>query len=56
MNFMRYCKNSGMLSIGVIAPESNIITSITGTDSRPNWPIVAAMVPRRMPSAATVNT
>jgi hypothetical protein len=45
-----------MLSIGVVEPESSIITSNTGIDSRPNCPIVEAMVPRTMLSAATVNT
>ena len=53
---MRYCSQTGMLSIGVVPPESSIMTNSTGIASRPNCPIVAATVPRRMPSAATVNT
>ena len=56
MIFMRYCNHTGMLSSGVVLPESSIITNKTGIDSRPNWPMVDATVPRAMPSAATVNT
>ena len=54
ITFMTYCIQTGMLSMGVVLPESSIITSNTGIDSRPNWAIVAATVPRAMPSAATV--
>ena len=55
---MTYFNHTGMLSSGVatVLPESSIMTSNTGIDSRPNWAIVDAMVPRAMPSAATVNT
>ena len=56
MIFMMYCSHTGMLSSGVVAPESSIITSRTGIDSRPNWAMVAATVPSAMPSDATVNT
>ena len=56
MTNMMYFNQTGMLSRGVVLPESSIITSNTGIDNRPNWAIVEAMVPRAIPSAATVNT
>ena len=44
-----------MLSIGVLLPESSCISSRIGITSRPNWPMELAMVPSRMPSAATAS-
>jgi hypothetical protein len=56
ITFMTCANHTGMLSSGVVLPESSIITNNTGIESRPNWAIVEAIVPRAMPSAATVNT
>ena len=50
-----YCSHTGMLSIGVLLPDSNCVTIRTGIAKRPNWPIVVASVPSSMPSAATTS-
>ena len=47
---MAYCSQTGMLSIGVLLPESNCVTISTGMASRPNWPIVVASVSGRPPA------
>ncbi|MNV81107.1 hypothetical protein D3C71_1747510 [compost metagenome] len=52
---MTHCSHCGMLSSGVLPPESNSIGMITGIASRPNCGVERARVARKMPSAVLAN-
>jgi len=53
--FIRYCSQTGILSIGVLLPEGSCMTISTGIAKSPNCSMVVASLPRRMPSAATTS-
>src|SRR5262249_6001595 len=42
---IKYCSQTGMLSIGVALPDSSCMMRRTGAASSANWPIVVAIVP-----------
>ena len=50
-----HCSQVGMLSSGVVPPESSSIGIITGMLSRPNCGIERARVARKIPSAVLAN-
>ena len=54
-NCIRFCSQTGMLSSGVVPPESISIGMITGIASRPNCGIERASVARKIPMAVQAN-
>jgi hypothetical protein len=53
--YMTVCKNCGMLSSGVLPPESRFMTMNTGKASSANWGMERARVARKMLSEVTAN-
>src|SRR2546427_5406541 len=52
---MMFCTSSGMLSRGVMAPDSSCSGSSTSTSSMPNCGMLRASVARKIPSDVVAN-
>ena len=50
-----FCSSTGMLSSGVLPPESRFMMMKTGKASKPNWGIDRTSVASMIPSAVTEN-
>ncbi|MNN96495.1 hypothetical protein D3C81_2154950 [compost metagenome] len=52
---MTHCSHCGMLSNGVLPPDSSNIGMITGIASKPNCGVERASVARKIPNAVLAN-